>query len=98
MKRTVPLIALLFVAIFAYGQRKELKFTQSTKQRVDSVVFQVWDENTPELIGKGEYTYDNSYARADLILPYFNDEFSIVEALDIIELFNHKLVSFSGSV
>ncbi len=56
-----------------------------------------WDEGTEYLMGKYEYSYDNLYARSDMILPIFNDDFSIIEALDITHLFNHKLDNFQGS-
>jgi hypothetical protein len=56
-----------------------------------------WDEGTDYLFGKYEYTYDTSYARSDLFLPYFNDDISIIETMDIHELFNHKMNSFLGS-
>lgn len=74
------------------------EYTHDDKGNIIENLQYEWDENTPQLIGKSEYTYDTSYVRADLILPYFNDEFSVIEALDIIELFNHKLVSFLGSM
>ena len=56
-----------------------------------------WDGDTRETIGKGEFTYDNSCTRSDLILPCFADEISIVEAIDVLALFKHKMVSFLRS-
>ena len=75
MKRTILLTTLLFMAIFAYGQWKELKLSQETKQRVDSVVFQLWDESNSSwlIFYKEEFTYDVNGNMTQSV-PYWYEE------------------------
>lgn len=44
--------------------------------------------------GKFEYNYDNRFNFSELIIPFFDDEFSIIGALDINVLFKHELDNF----
>ncbi|MGC9342455.1 MAG: T9SS type A sorting domain-containing protein [Bacteroidales bacterium] len=53
-----------------------------------------WSGGQKAYFGKYEYTYDNSYIFSELLIPFFDDEMSIIEALDINVLFKHKLESY----
>ena len=78
----------------------KIAYTYDASDNLTQSLYNCWEEGTSQFVEcwKEEYTYETTIARSNLILPCFNDKISIIEAIEIYELFDHKLDGFLGSL